>query len=240
MILKYAPLVRFVVGRLVVVVPQVFDLEDLVSYGTIGLIEAVDRFDLGRGVTFESFASERIRGSVIDALRSTDWVPRTSRKRARDIQQAFILLEECLGRPPSDEEIVEELGLTLVQMRRAMSDSVSIVVSLHRAIKVGDDDDGSTTLIDCISDGLPGLGHGLEEQELYRSMLCALRRLDERERRVLSLYYERALTLREISEELQISESRVWQLHARALLRIRAYIDADEPHDDKEALSAAS
>jgi len=227
MILKFAPLVRYVVGRMALVLPQVFDTADLIGYGTIGLIEAVDRFDPARGVNFESFAGDRIRGSVIDALRAADWVPRTSRKRVKDIQRTFTALEEQLGRPPADEEVADELGLTLPQMRRALTDAVCSVVSLQRAVRTGDDAEGTTTLMDCISDDAPGLGHDMEQRELHQSIIRALRRLDQREQHVLSLYYERSLTLREISEVLEVSESRVWQLHARAITRLRAYIAAD-------------
>ena len=228
MILKFAPLVRYVVGRLVVVLPQVFDHDDLLGYGTSGLSEAVDRYDPSRGVGFESFATDRIRGSVIDALRSADWIPRSSRKRSRDVQRTYGELEERLGRPPADEEVAGELGLSLAQMHRAMADAVCSVVSLQRTVRSSDDDDMATTLLDCVADAdAVGPGQNLEDKELHASILRALQCLDEREKRVLSLYYERSLTLREISQVLEISESRVWQLHARAIIRIRNYIDAE-------------
>lgn len=225
MIVQFAPLVRYVVGRMALVAPRVFDTDDLIGYGLIGLIEAVDRYDPARGVGFESFAGERIRGSVIDALRAADWAPRTLRKRVKDIHRAFTHLEERLGRSPSDEEVAGELDLTTVQMRKAMA-AVCTVVSLQRAVRTGDDGEGAT-LEDCVSDDAPAIGHALERRELRGSVVRALRRLDERERRLLSLYYERSLTLREISQVLEVSESRAWQLHARALTRLRAYIDAD-------------
>ena len=235
MILRFAPLVRYVIGRLVLVLPRVFDHDDLLGYGTIGLIEAVDRYDPGRGVNFETFASERIRGSVIDALRAADWVPRLSRKRAKDIQRTFGELEEQLGRPPTDDEVAEALGLTSTQMHRAMADAVCTVESLQRIVRSGDDD-GSTTLMDCLSDdGAIDPGDGLAERELREGILIALRRLDEREKQVLSLYYENRLTLREISQVLEISESRVWQLHARAILRIRAYMNISPPRQERGA-----
>jgi len=121
---------------------------------------------------------------------------------------------------------VGELELTLAQTRRAMTDAARIVVSLQRAVRAGDDE-SATTLMDCVSDYAPSVGHDLERYELRQSLAAALARLDERERRVLSLYYARSLTLREISDVLDISESRVWQLHARAITRLRAYITAD-------------
>ena len=227
MILKFAPLVRYVVGRLAIVAPRMFDMEDLLSYGTIGLIEAVDRFDPARGISFEGFAGDRIRGSVIDALRAADWVPRSARKRARDIQNAFVAMEETLGRAPTDEEVARELDLSMQQLHRAMADAVSTVVSLQRVVRTGDED-ATATLMDVVPDDAALCpGQHLDEQELYHAVVAGLQRLDDREKKVLALYYEHALTLREISQVLEISESRVWQLHARAITRIRAYVEAD-------------
>lgn len=226
MILRYAPLVRQVVGRIMVVLPRTVDKEDMLGYGTVGLIEAVDRFDPGLGVSFESFAAERIRGSVIDALRAADWIPRSSRKRARDIQRTFLALEEQLGRAPTDQEVAESLGLTLAQLHRAMADAVCTIVSLERPVRLADED-SSMTLMDCVSDAAAGPGQEVEQRELRQLIYDALERLEERERLILSLYYEQSLTLREIGQVMEISESRVWQLHARAITRIRAYIDAD-------------
>jgi RNA polymerase sigma factor for flagellar operon FliA len=228
MILKAAPLVRYVVGRMAVMLPQMLDLDDLLGHGTLGLIEAVDRFDPTRGISFETFATERIRGSVLDALRDADWIPRSSRKRAREIRTAFTTLEERLGRPPSDQEVAAELGLTLAQVHRAMADSACLVVSLQRSVRSTDDSDTTTTLMDCLSDDdAPSPSQRLEQREIHHTVLAALSRLDDREKLLLSLYYEQSLTLREISQVMEISESRVWQLHARAIARIRAYVDAD-------------
>ena len=227
MILRYAPLVRQVIGRIALVLPQALDKEDLISYGTLGLIEAVDRFDPEQGVVFEGFAAERIRGSVIDALRATDWVPRSARKRGRDIQRAFVVLEEHLGHSPSDEEVAESLELTLPQLHRAMADAVSTVVSLERPMRVSDGDEAPVTLLDMVPDSSAGPGQEMEQQDLRESIVAAIDKLSEREKLVLSLYYERELNLREIGDVLDICESRVWQLHARAITRIRGYIDIE-------------
>ncbi len=224
MIVRHAPLVRQVVGRLTLVLPQVLDRDDLLGYGTIGLIEAVDRFNPDLGTSFEGFAAERIRGSVIDALRMTDWVPRTARKRARDIQKAFGDLEQRLGRPPADEEVAASLDLSLTQLRRAMADAVTTMVSLQKPMRGADGDEGGALLIDAIADDTIDPGHEVELAELHDGVIQALRKLEERERLVLSLYYEQSLTLKEIGQVLEISESRVWQLHARAILRIRTYV----------------
>lgn len=227
MILKYAPLVRQVIGRVMMVLPQALDRDDLLGYGTLGLIEAVDRFDPDQGTIFESFAAERIRGSVIDALRSADWVPRSARKRGRDIQHAFTDLEERLGRVPKDEEVATELDITLTQMHRAMADAVSTVVSLERPVRVSDGDDAPVTLLDMVPDHAAGPWQEVEQRDLRMGIAAAIDKLSEREKLVLSLYYEKELTLHEIGSVLDICESRVWQLHARAITRIRGYIDLE-------------
>ncbi len=226
LILKFAPLVRHVVGRLAVVLPQVFDQDDLLGYGTIGLIEAVDRYDPSRGASFETFATERIRGSVVDALRHADWVPRSTRRRCKDIQRTVGELEGALGRAPTEAEVAAALDLSPAQVHRAMADAARTVVSLDRSARFQDDDDPASTLMECTADAETlAPGTLLETQELRRAIREALGRLDEREKLVLSLYYERSLTLREISAVLGISESRVWQLHARAIMHIRTHVE---------------
>lgn len=227
MILEFAPLVRRIVGRMMVVLPQVLGKDDLLGYGTIGLIEAVDRYDVSHGVSFETFATGRIKGSIIDALRAADWVPRSSRKRAKDIQAMLLSLEERLGRAPEEEEVAEALSLTVAQMHRAMADAVSSFVSLQRPVRTGTGEESTVTLMDVIADDSATPSEQLEELELRQHVIDAIRRLEDRERLVLSLYYERSLTLREIGKVLEVCESRVWQLHARAILRIRAYVDGD-------------
>jgi RNA polymerase sigma factor for flagellar operon FliA len=227
MILEYASLVRRIVGRMMVVLPQALGKDDLLSYGTIGLIEAVDRYDVSHGVSFETFATGRIKGSIIDALRAADWIPRSSRKRAKEIQSMFLQLEDGLGRAPEEEEVAEALSLTVVQMHRAMADAVSSFVSLQRPVRTAGGEEGTVTLMDVIADDAATPSQQIEERELREYVVGAIQRLEERERLVLSLYYERSLTLREIGKVLEICESRVWQLHARAIMRIRAYVDGD-------------
>jgi RNA polymerase sigma factor for flagellar operon FliA len=236
MILDHAPLVRRIVGRLLVVLPQALGKEDLLGYGTIGLIEAVDRYDASYGVSFDSFATGRIKGSIIDALRAADWVPRSSRKRAKDIQTTFADLEEKLGRAPELEEVAGAMSLTPTQMHRAMADAVSSFVSLQRPIRTPAGEEGTVTLMDIIADDTAGPAQVIEERELRQYVVAAIRRLDEREQLVLSLYYEKSLTLREIGKVLEICESRVWQLHARAIMRIRAYVNgsAEARKDPKD------
>jgi RNA polymerase sigma factor for flagellar operon FliA len=227
MIIEFAPLVRQIIGRMMVVLPQALGKDDLLGYGTIGLIEAVDRYDLSYGVNFETFATGRIKGSVIDALRAADWVPRSSRKRAKDIQTTFLELEERLGRPPEEAEVAEAMGLTVIQMHRAMADAVSSFVSLQRPVRTPGDEETQATLMDMVADDTAGPSEMLEARELHETVVNAIRRLDDRERLVLSLYYERSMTLREIGKVLDICESRVWQVHARAIMRIRAYVDGE-------------
>jgi RNA polymerase sigma factor for flagellar operon FliA len=228
MILKYASLVRQVLGRMAVVLPQALDRDDLLGYGTLGLIEAVDRFDPTQGVAFESFAAARIRGSILDALRAADWVPRSARKRGRDIQRVFMVLEERLGRASTDEEVAGALDLTLAQLQRAMADAVSTVVSLERPLlRAAEGDETPMTLLDLVQDSEANPWLEVEQRDLRESIAAAIAQLSEREQVVLSLYYEQGRNLREIGEVLSICESRVWQLHARAITRIRGYIDVE-------------
>jgi RNA polymerase sigma factor for flagellar operon FliA len=227
LIVRHAPLVRHVVGRLAMALPRTIETDDLIGYGTIGLIEAVDRYDPTRGVAFEAFAVERIRGSIIDAVRAADPVPRYTRRRVKEIQQTFLALEATLGRAPRDEEVAERLGLTMAQYHRAIADSSRTVDSIYRVVRSGAEE-GNVELLDYLCDpDTPSPEEVSDTRELHQSVVRALGRLDERERQILSLYYERGLTLREISAVLDLSESRVWQLHARAITRIRGYVHAD-------------
>lgn len=225
MIVQHAPLVRHVVGRLAMSLPRHVEIDDLIGYGAIGLIEAVDRYDAQRGVAFEAFARERIWGSAMDAMRAADPVPNYTRRRAKEIQRAFVDIEAQLGRPPRDEEVAAHLGLTVTQMHRAMVDVSRTPESIHRIIQ---GDAGEAELLDYLSDpDAPSPEETLDRRELHAAVVRALGRLDERERLILSLYYERDLTLHEIGEVVGLSDSRVWQVHARAITRIRAYLQAD-------------
>ena len=222
LITEYAPLVRFVVGRLGIPPSCLLDAEDLLSCGTIGLIHAIDRYDPTRGSRFESFATVRIRGAVIDHLRSLNWLPRTAMARVRQIEYAIANLEQRLGRPPSEEEITNEAQISPERYRQMLQEAGTIVLSLDAPLGPLTQDEGVTSLADLLEDERsPGPDAQVEAQELLMLLREALDQLPERERLLLALYYREELTMKEISKIMNISESRVCQLHIQAILRLR-------------------
>ncbi|MGE3961793.1 MAG: FliA/WhiG family RNA polymerase sigma factor [Dehalococcoidia bacterium] len=221
LILQYAPLVKYVMGRLAISLPSILDYEDILSFGTIGLIEAVERFDHTKGVKFETYAIARIRGAIIDALRSLDRLPRSVRQKARDANEAILRLTNELGRDPTDEEVAEAMGIAPGAYRQAQVEASWITVSLDTlGASDGEEDTGGAMAV-ADPDG-EDFSADLERQELIGDLALAIRDLPDREQLILSLYYKEELTMREVSEVLGISESRVCQLHARALTRLRA------------------
>ena len=223
LILTYAPLVKYVAGRLGSGLPAHVDDEDLVSYGLLGLIGAIERFDPDRDIKFETYATARIRGSIIDELRSLDWVPRSVRSRAREIERAIADLESKLGRAPTDEEISGKLGVSLDELNESLSEigrtAIAALDDLWTVSAGGD----QIALIDTIEDEQgPNPQSALDETEMREAIAEAISRLPEREKLVVKLYYDEELTLREIGEVLGVTESRVSQLHTKAILRLKA------------------
>jgi RNA polymerase sigma factor for flagellar operon FliA len=222
-IVQYAPLVKYVVGRLALNLPTVIDSDDVISYGTIGLIDAVERFDPSRGIKFETYAIARIRGAIIDALRQLDQIPRTARQRAREIEAAMVELEERLKRPPTDEEVAKHLNLDVEKYREACVRTNVTTISLDGLLSTDDEDGGGGGKAYAFEDrDSPDPAAATERREAEKALVLAVKKLPERERLVLSLYYYEELTMKEISRVMEISESRVCQLHAQAILRLRA------------------
>ncbi len=217
---RYAPLVKYVVDRLRLSLPPSVDRDDLIGYGTIGLLEALDRFDDSRGVKFESYAVTRIRGAILDALRTLDIVPRSARSRARQIEQATRELFAAFGRMPHEDELAEHLGMTTSELQQAINDAACIFLPLQTA---HDPDD--LTLEEQLADPT-----ALEpadvaaDQDIKARIAAALATLSERDRLIVSLYYHEELTMREISQVLGISESRVSQILNRIRLQLRALL----------------
>jgi len=224
LILQYAPLVKYVIGRLAISLPAILDYEDILSYGTIGLIEAVERYDATKGVKFETYAISRVRGSIIDALRSLDRLPRSVRQKARVAEQTISRLTAGLGREPSDQEVADALDITLERYLQNLVDASWVTVSID-SIGPSEDEDGPMELPLADPDA-EEVSAGLEREEQIRELTNAIGELPEREQLVLSLYYKDELTMREISKVLGVSESRVCQLHARALTRLRTGLAA--------------
>jgi RNA polymerase sigma factor for flagellar operon FliA len=226
LILTYAPLVKYVAGRLGSGLPAHVDENDLVSYGLLGLIGAIERFDPNRDIKFETYAIARIKGSIIDELRAMDWVPRSVRSRARDIERAIGELERKLMRAPTDEEIAEKLGVTVDDLNESLSEiGRSSIAALDElwTISSGGGGGDQVALIDTIEDTQgPEPQSELAQTELKEALGEAIARLPEREKLVVTLYYYEELTLREIGEVLGVTESRVSQLHTKAILRLKA------------------
>ncbi len=225
LILTYAPLVKYVAGRVGSGLPAHVDEEDLVSYGLLGLMGAIDRFDPSRDIKFETFAISRIKGAIIDELRSLDWVPRSVRSRARDIERAMADLERQLHRAPTDDEIADKLGISVDELGDSLTDiSRSSIAALDELWTVSSSSGGDrVALIDTIEDTAgPDPQGSLAQTELREALGEAIARLPEREKLVVTLYYYEELTLREIGEVLGVTESRVSQLHTKAILRLKA------------------
>ncbi|HET7767243.1 MAG TPA: FliA/WhiG family RNA polymerase sigma factor [Chloroflexota bacterium] len=224
LILQYAPLVKYVVGRLALMLPRILDSDDVLSIGTMGLIEAIDRFDPSTGVKFQTYAISRVRGAILDELRSLDWIPRSARQRSAEIAKTFARLEAATGRTPTDEEVARELGLDMAQYQQASVSASAVILSLETPVASDGQEDGAPLVETIESHANPGPAQALEEGELLEGLAEAINSLNERERTLLSLYYEQELTMKEISAVLEVSESRVCQLHSRALHRLRAHM----------------
>jgi RNA polymerase sigma factor for flagellar operon FliA len=224
LIVTYAPLVKYVAGRLGSGLPAHVDDEDLVSYGLLGLIGAIERYDPDRDVKFETYAIARIRGAIIDELRALDWVPRSVRSRARDIERAIAELEGKLGRAPTDDEIAQKLGVSEEELNESLSEiSRSSIAALDELWTISGTSGDQVALIDTIEDPeAPDPQGSLSQTELREAIADAIARLPEREKLVVTLYYYEELTLREIGEVLGVTESRVSQLHTKAVLRLKA------------------
>jgi RNA polymerase sigma factor for flagellar operon FliA len=219
---KYAPLARFIVGRLGIPPSSLLDAEDLVSYGIIGLINAVDRYDPARGVRFESFATPRIRGAVIDQLRQLNWLPRAAVSRVRQIENTLAELEQHLGRPSTEEEAANALGVSTDRYRQMLQEVSATILSLDAPLGSLMQEDEQASLSDLLEDhnALEPLAY-VEREELTQALATAIEHLPEREQLLLSLYYKEELTMKEISKIMSVSESRVCQLHMQAIMRLR-------------------
>jgi RNA polymerase sigma factor for flagellar operon FliA len=223
LILNYAPLVKYVAGRISTSLPAHVDEGDLVSYGLLGLIGAIERYDPAREIKFETYAISRIKGSIIDELRSLDWVPRSVRSRAREIERAMLELENRLKRAPTDEEVATEIGITVDEFQDSLTAiSRSSVAALDELWQISTGGGDTVSLIDTIEDPhADDPSKAMSQTEVREALADAIQRLPEREKLVITLYYYEELTLREIGEVLSVTESRVSQLHTKAILRLK-------------------
>ena len=227
LILNYSPLVKYVAGRLASSLPHSVETSDLISYGIFGLIDAIEKFDLTRAIKFETYAIARIKGAIIDELRAMDWVPRSVRSRAREIEAAYIDLENRLRRVPTDGEVADRMGVTTQEYHAILSRlSYTSVVSFEELWSGGERDDAQSAIGAIRDDTADDPVAVFEVSEVKEILAGAIDRLPEREKTVIALYYYEGLTLKEIGQVLGVTESRVSQLHTKAVLRLRARLHA--------------
>lgn len=217
-IIEYANLVKIVAGRLSMYLGYTVEYDDLVGYGTFGLIDAIDKFDLLKGVKFETYASLRIRGAILDQIRKMDWIPRTLRQKQKKIDQAYQKLELEHGRAGTDEEVAEEIGITADELANWQSQTkVTNLISLDEFLE-----QGAEVRVDTdASSHFEQPERVMEREEMKEVLIQTLEKLTENEKKVITLYYYEDLTLKEISHILEVSESRVSQLHTKALQKMR-------------------
>ncbi len=232
LIMKYASFVKYVAGRIAVNLPSNVEFDDLVSYGILGLIDAIDKYDTERNIKFKTYAKTRIRGAIFDELRGLDWTPRSVRQKARKLEKAYAKLEGKLGRDAKDEEIAEYLNIDISELHKLFDETKkSLLLSLDEIFY--DDEEGSSRF-DFVEDQKsdnPQLK--IEETEARKILADAISKLSDRERMVITLYYYEELTSKEIGKILGVSDSRVSQLHTKAILRLRGRLSRI-----KEALMA--
>jgi len=230
LVVAYSPLVKYVSGRMASGLPAHVDEADLISYGLVGLISAISRFELEREIKFETYAITRIKGAIIDELRSLDWVPRSVRARARTIERANAKLEHKLQRAPTDEEMSAALDMTVQEFQDALLQiSNSTVAALDELWTVSDASGDQVSLLDTLQDpNAMDPAAAMDQTDLKDRMADAIARLPEREKLVIALYYYENLTLREIGEVLGVTESRISQLHTKAVLRLRGRLTDED------------
>jgi len=218
LIMEYAPLVKYVAGRLNIYLGQSVEYEDLVSYGVFGLIDAIEKFDLKKGVKFETYASLRIRGSIIDNIRKLDWVPRSLRQKNKEIEKTIMELETELGRTATDEELAQKMNISIEELHEIYKKTNLIyLISLDEYIEQNNDYNISSEK----SPATEQPESYIEKQELKRILKESIEKLPEREQKILFLYYFEELTLKEISSIMGVSESRISQLHTKAITRLK-------------------
>ncbi|MDD5092165.1 MAG: FliA/WhiG family RNA polymerase sigma factor [Candidatus Wallbacteria bacterium] len=228
---RYAPLVKFVAMRLAMNLPPSVDVNDLISYGIFGLLDAIEKFSLEFNVKFETYAKKRIRGSILDAIRKLDWAPRLVRSRTRQLEKTITALEMKLGRPPKEEEIAKEMGIAVEEFQEYVNDTrKSLILSLEEFSYEGDGESQSNS--DRLKFFVDSQNAGPEEEafrrDIKRLILAELEKLTPQEKLVVSLYYFKELTLKEIAKIMNLSEGRISQMHTQAILKLRSRLTGNK------------
>jgi len=218
---KYAPLVKRIAYHMMARLPASVEVDDLIQVGLIGLMDAVSRFDGTQGAQFESYATQRIRGAMLDELREADWLPRHVRQKSRQIETAIHTLQQRLGKPPTEQEISKEMGIPIDQYQGMLNDVKGSQLLYYEDFS---DDDSANFLERYLVDGSSDPLALLEDVGFRASLIEAIHTLPERERSMMGMYYEQDMNLKEIGVVLGVSESRVCQLHSQAVARLRAQL----------------
>jgi RNA polymerase sigma factor FliA len=222
LILEHMPQIKYIAHRISAKLPSHVELNDLVSAGVLGLLDAVEKFDPSRGVKFKTYAELRVKGAILDSLRNLDWAPRSLRKRSKDLEKVYKELEQRLGRPASDKEVCDELGITLEEFYELVDQIKGLNLGSFHEMASQEDDRNSEPLIKYIPDAPQMDPFFVFHKSEIRNMLGgAIDALPKKERLVVSLYYYDELTMKEIGKVLGVNESRVSQLHTKAMLRLR-------------------
>lgn len=219
---QYLPLVKRIAGRLAMSLPPHVDEDDIIGYGVFGLLDALERFEVARGWKFETYASIRIRGAMIDGLRTMDWVPHSARQKVKRVQDAFSELEYRLGRAATAEEVAELLNVEVKEVETVLAQAQMLTLTSFDETPVDGTGDSSGTPLNLLVDqGATEAYKDVEKEELKQILASAVEKLPEKEKLVVALYYQEELTLKEIAAVLKLSESRISQLHSQAILRLK-------------------
>ncbi|MCB1173803.1 MAG: RNA polymerase sigma factor WhiG [Leptospiraceae bacterium] len=222
---KYSPLVKYVAGKVAIGMPQNVEFDDLVSYGSFGLLDAISKFDPDREIKFKTYAMTRIRGSIFDELRSIDWIPRSIRQKAKQVEETIAMLENKLGHTVEDEDIAREMNMSVQDLNSLLTKiSGTSMISLNDIWYLGDENDEVTFIETLESPQNLNPDNLIEKEEVKSVIVEAIKKLPDKEKKVIVLYYYEDLTLKEIGEVLEVTESRISQLHTKAIMRLRGQL----------------
>lgn len=228
LILRFTPLTKLIVNRIALRLPPHVDTEDLINAGVIGLMDAIEKYDPMRGTSFKTYAEFRIKGAILDELRTLDWFPRSIRQKVNRLESTYADLERQLGRAATDEEVAEALNIDLEGFYEILAQASA--VSLVSLYDMGREEGEDRSFLECIASGEQDPAAALESQEVFETIGRAIEKLPEKERMVISLYYYDELTMKEIGKVLNLTESRVSQIHTKAVLRLRAKLRGLRDH----------